>query len=203
MLVPLRSNFWRRCRGWEWFWFHIFVNIFFSVLVCRAVFTNSYIAEGYSCLPLPALESRNLASYTLPWKSKTSRANAAILWHVYFVFCRDLAHCKYCCILLLIICFNCLHTAIIKELKYGIWTLLKRFRHLHLGTYQFNFNILYFVLLLWSGLRCTYGIAYSIGQTRGWFTRFMCYCCLYCTLARTGLKDTTHTRYGKDFITLL
>ena len=76
------------------------------------------IAEGYSCLPLPALESRNLASYALPRKSKTSRANAAILWHLYFVFCRDLARCIYCYILLLIICFDCLHTIIIKKLKY-------------------------------------------------------------------------------------
>jgi len=61
---------------------------------------------------LSELESRKLASRTLPRKSKQSRASAAILWQLYFVFCRDFASCIYCYILLPIFCFDCLHTAI-------------------------------------------------------------------------------------------
>ena len=40
VMVSPRSKFWRRCWGREWFWSHVFVKIFFSVLVCRKIFTE-------------------------------------------------------------------------------------------------------------------------------------------------------------------
>jgi len=127
--------------------------MFSSLFWCSGQFLqNFYIPEVYSCLPLPALENRKFASKTLLRKSKKSRKNAAILWQLYSIFCRENANCIYCCILLLIIFFDCLHTAIVKELKYGIWTLLKRFRHLYLGTCQFQFQYTIFcsVVVIWT-----------------------------------------------------
>ena len=50
------------------------------------------IAEGYFCLLLPALESKNLASYTLPRKSKKSHATAAYFGAI--VFCLLQGLCK-------------------------------------------------------------------------------------------------------------
>jgi len=79
-----------------------FLLTFSSLFWCAGQFLqNFYIAEVYTCLPFPALESRKLASKTLPWKSKKSRENAKILWQLYFVFCKEFKSCIYYCILLL------------------------------------------------------------------------------------------------------
>ena len=175
MLVFRPIKFWRRCRGWEWFKL-TFLLTFSSLFWCAGQSLQELnTAEQPLALHHPALESKDPDSKVKSRKCDFSRASATNLWHLCILLCWALFIVIANGSVLLLSYFDCLHTAIIKKLKYGIWTLLKRFRHLHFGTCQFNSNILYFVLLLWSGLRCTYGIAYSIGQTRGWFTHFLCY----------------------------
>ena len=125
-----------------------FVNIFFSVLVCRLIFAE--IKHCRTLLLLAYLCSRKQRLRILVFAAESKEKPRKRGNIVAFELCLLQGLCKLHILIYYAVKFllDCLHTAIIKELKYGIWTLLKRFRHLHLARVNLNSNILYFVLLL-------------------------------------------------------
>ena len=94
-LLLFLSNFWRRCRGEQRFWFDWRTKrTFFSVAGYRWRNRKICIAEIYKWLWASALESRDQKPSVLPRNLGPSRGSVAILSELLTIFLQGLWLCK-------------------------------------------------------------------------------------------------------------